>query len=89
MPQLIAVLVTAMSFSFVICCVVSAALQIFAWSRHSRGGGAPSLKALWRPEGYFDEVGLRQIKLARLLLIVGIAAYLSAALLDVLSRTVF
>ena len=82
-------LVVWLSYSFIVCCVVSAALQIFAWSRHSRGLAAPSLKALWRPEGYFDEIGLRQIRLARLLLIVGVVAYLSSGLLHWISSTVF
>jgi hypothetical protein len=47
-----------------------------AWSRHSLDGVSVSLKALWRPEGHFDEIGMHQIKLARRLLTIGIMAYL-------------
>lgn len=73
-------------FSFVTCCVLSAALQVLAWSRHAREGVPVSLRALWRPEGYFDEIGLRQIRLARLLLSVGGVAYLSYGLLTVIAN---
>jgi hypothetical protein len=69
-------LANALVFSFVICCVASAALQILAWSRHARDGARVSLRAFWRPEGHFDEVGLHQIQLARRLLTVGAFAYL-------------
>jgi hypothetical protein len=68
---------TALLFSFVICCVVSAALQIVAWSRHSLDGVPVSVRALWKPEGYFDQVGLHQIRTARRLLTVGGVAYLT------------
>ena len=64
-------------FSFIICCVVSAALQIVAWSRHAREGAPVTMKALWKPEGYFDEIGLHQIRIARRLLTVGILAYVA------------
>lgn len=74
--MLLALLSTTLLFAFVICCVVSAVLQILAWSRHSREGVSVSLRALWKPEGYFDEVGRRQIELARRLLTVGGMAYL-------------
>ena len=77
----LALLANGLVFCFVICCVVSAALQIMAWSRHARQGVPVSLKALWRPEGYFDEIGLRQILLARRLLTVGGWAYLTYGLL--------
>lgn len=77
----IAILSAALVFSFIICCVVSAALQIVAWSRHSLEGAPVSLRALWRPEGYFDEIGLHQIRLARLLLTIGGVAYLSYGVL--------
>lgn len=86
MSPWLAVLASALVFCFVICCVVSAALQILAWTRHAREGVAVSLKALWRPEGYFDEIGLRQILLARRLLTVGGWAYLTYGLLIVVSH---
>jgi hypothetical protein len=72
---------TLLFFTFVVCCTVAAVLQILAWSRHSLEGVGVSLRALWRPEGYFDPVGIRQIRLARTLLTVGGVAYLSLGLL--------
>jgi hypothetical protein len=86
MSTLVAVLASTLVFCFVICCVVSAALQILAWSRHAREGAPVTLKALWRPEGYFDEIGMRQIVLARRLLTVGGWAYLTYGLLIVVSN---
>jgi hypothetical protein len=80
---LFAFLATMLLFTFIICCVVSAALQILAWSRHARAGVPVSLKALWKPEGYFDEIGLRQIHIARRLLLLGGVAYLSFGALNV------
>jgi hypothetical protein len=77
----VALIGNALVFSFIICCVVSAALQILAWSRHAREGVPVSLRALWRPEGYFDEIGLHQIRLARRLLTVGGCAYLAYGVL--------
>jgi hypothetical protein len=68
---------TAMLYAFVMCCVLSALLQIIAWSRHAREGVPVSLRALWKPEGHFDEIGIRQIQLARRLLLVGGVAYVS------------
>jgi hypothetical protein len=81
--ELFGFLATLLLFTFVVCCVVSAALQIIAWSRHAREGAPVSLRALWKPEGHFDEVGLRQIQLARRLLLVGGIAYLSFGALNV------
>lgn len=86
MSPLLAVLASSLVFCFVICCVVSAALQILAWTRHAREGVAVSLRALWKPEGYFDEIGLRQILLARRLLTVGGWAYLTYGLLILVSH---
>jgi len=79
----LALLSSTLVFSFIICCVVSAVLQIFAWSRHSKAGAPVTIRALWKPEGYFDEVGLHQIRLARRLLTVGGVAYLSYGFLVV------
>lgn len=62
-------------FSFILCCVVSGMLQVLAWSRHAREGAGASLRAMLEPSAYFDEVGVRQIHLARRLLLVGAAAY--------------
>lgn len=76
----VALLSTALLFSFIICCVVSAALQIMAWSRHAKEGVAVSVRALWKPEGYFDPIGLQQMRLARRLLAVGGWAYVTYGL---------
>lgn len=83
---MIDLLAGALVFAFIICCLVSAVLQVVAWSRHAREGVPVNLRALWRPEGYFDEVGLRQIRLARRLLMAGGFAYLTYGALLVLSR---
>jgi hypothetical protein len=85
MAALFQLLATALLFAFVICCTVSAALQIVAWSRHAREGVPVSLRALWKPEGYFDPIGLRQIHLARRLLLLGGVAYLSFGFLNVVA----
>jgi hypothetical protein len=86
MPVLVHILATALVLSFFLCCVVSGILQVLAWSRHARQGAPVSLRALWRPEGYFDPVGLRQILLARRLLTVGAVAYLSYGVLVVVGN---
>jgi hypothetical protein len=76
-------LATWLVLTFVICCVLSAVLQILAWSRHAKEGAPVSLRALWRPEGHFDAIGVRQIQLARRLLLIGGVAYLSFGALNV------
>ena len=82
------ILSTALLLSFVMCCVVSGILQVFAWSRHAREGAPVSLRALREPEQYFDPVGTRQVQLARRLLTVGGAAYLTYGFL-ILASTFF
>jgi hypothetical protein len=83
--MILSLLATTLVFSFVICCLVSALLQVVAWTRHARDGVPVSLRALWRPEGYFDEIGLHQIRLARRLLTIGGVAYLSYGFLVVVT----
>jgi hypothetical protein len=83
--ELFAFLASTLLFAFIICCTVSAALQVVAWSRHAREGVPVSLRALWKPDGHFDEIGLRQIHIARRLLLVGGMAYLSFGALNVLA----
>jgi hypothetical protein len=83
--QWFALVASTLLFAFIMCCVVSAALQILAWSRHARKGAPVSLRALWKPEGYFDPVGLRQIQLARRLLVMGGIAYVAFGALNVLA----
>lgn len=75
--MILAILANALVLSFVICCVVSAALQIIAWSRHAREGSRISVRAFWKPEGHFDEVGLNQMRTARRLLTMGGIAYVA------------
>jgi hypothetical protein len=86
--SIVAVLSSTLLFAFIICCVVSAALQILAWSRHTREGTPISLQALWRPEGRFDEIGMRQMQLARKLLVVGAMAYVAFGALTVIGIVV-
>lgn len=62
---------------FIICCLLSAILQVIAWTRHARGGHSGNLRAIWKPEKYFDEIGIRQMRLARTLLVLGTCAYLA------------
>jgi hypothetical protein len=81
MAAAINLLASALLLSFILSCVSSGVLQVLAWSRHARQGVVPSLRALWRPDGYLDEVGVRQIRIARSLLIIGVVAYLSYGLL--------
>jgi hypothetical protein len=85
MGTLFDLLVTTFVFSFVLCCVVSGILQLLAWTRHARAGVPVSVRALWRPEEYFDPVGMRQIALARRLLTIGGVAYLSYGVLMVVA----
>jgi hypothetical protein len=64
-------------FSFVACCVASALLQVIAWTRHKKEGVAINPAAVWKPEGYFDSVGLFQMRLAKRALVIGAVLYLS------------
>ncbi|MQA89866.1 MAG: hypothetical protein GEU90_06480 [Gemmatimonas sp.] len=77
---------SALVYLFVLCCIVSGGLQVLAWSRHAVEGVSVSIRALWSPEGVFDEIGLRQIRVARGLLTLGGIAYLTYGTLLVISR---
>lgn len=81
----LSILGNALVFSFMMCCLVSALLQIVAWTRHSLEGVPITVKALWAPERYFDDVGLRQIRLARRMLKIGGVAYLAYGALIIFS----
>ena len=72
----IKLLAAGLLLGFFACCVASALLQLLAW-RHVRPGQGPTVVGVWKPENYFDEVGLRQMKLARWLLIVGGVLFVS------------
>lgn len=74
--MIIPLLAEAMILSFIVCCLLSAIIQGIAWTRHARVEGRISWRALWRAEEYFDEVGIRQMRLARMLLLTGGFAYL-------------
>jgi hypothetical protein len=79
---------TLLFFSFIACCVASALLQILAWTRHKVDGAPVNPGALWKPEGFFDPVGLYQMKIAKRALLIGGVMYLSYGLLMLVSQTV-
>lgn len=70
------VIAATLLLSFFGCCVASAVLQVVAW-RHVRPGIGPSVKGIYKPDDMLDEIGIRQMKLARWLLIVGAVAFVS------------
>jgi hypothetical protein len=78
---------TLLFFSFIACCVASALLQVLAWTRHKREGVPVNPGALWKPEGFFDPIGLYQMKVAKRALIIGGVMYLSYGLLMIVSQT--
>ena len=75
-------------FSFIACCVASCLLQVVAWTRHKREGAPVNPGALWRPEGFFDPIGLYQMKIAKRAIIIGGVMYLSYGVIMVLAQTV-
>jgi hypothetical protein len=80
MSTMAKVVLASMLLGFFACCVASALLQLLAW-RHVRPGQGPTVVGVWKPEHYFDDVGLRQMKLARWLLILGGVLFLSYVIL--------
>lgn len=70
-------LAAGLLLSFFACCVASALLQAVAWNRHVRPGEGPTVRGVWKPEAFLDPTGVRQMKLARWLLIVGGIAFVS------------
>ncbi len=85
-PGFLSVFSSGLVLTFVGCCLASAALQIMAWTRHSREGVKVSLGALKHPEEHFDPIGVQQIRLARALLTVGGVVYLTFGVLMLVSR---
>lgn len=79
---------TLLFFSFVACCVASALLQVIAWTRHAKEGVRVEPRALWKPDGYFDQVGLFQMRLAKRALLIGAVMYLSYGVMMLLAGTV-
>ncbi len=88
MDRFVALFGTLLFFSFIACCVASALLQVVAWTRHAREGVSVNPSALWKPEGYFDDVGLFQMRLARRALIIGGVMYLSYGVMMLVAGTV-
>ena len=88
MTRFLATFGTLLFFSFIACCVASAALQVLAWTRHKLEGVPINPGALWKPDGFFDSVGLYQMKIAKRALLIGGVMYLSYGLLMIISQTV-
>jgi hypothetical protein len=78
---------TLLFFSFIACCVASALLQIRAWTRHKVDGAPVNPGALWKPEGFFDDIGLHQMRIAKRALLIGGVMYLSYGLLMLVAGT--
>jgi hypothetical protein len=76
MTSLAKIVLSTLLLAFYGCFVASAVLQFLAW-RHVRADKGPTVRGVWKPDNYFDEVGLRQMRLARWLLIVGGVLFLS------------
>jgi hypothetical protein len=70
------VVLASLLLGFFGCCVASASLQLLAW-RHVRADRGPTVRGVWKPDDYFDATGLRQMRLARWLLIVGGVLFVS------------
>ena len=87
MTAFLATFARLLFFSFIACCVSSALLQVIAWTRHKRAGAPVNPGALWKPEGFFDDVGLFQIRLARRALLIGGVMYLSYVFLLLVTHT--
>jgi hypothetical protein len=82
MDRAIGLFASALLLAFMGCALGSALLQVLAWTRHAKPGAGVSPKAVWRPTAdRFDAVGLRQMLLARRLLVVAVVAYLSYGVL--------
>ena len=76
MTNLAKIVLSSLLLGFFGCCVASAALQLLAW-RHVRADRGPTVRGVWNPDDYFDATGLRQMRLARWLLIVGGVLFVS------------
>jgi hypothetical protein len=72
-------------FSFIACCVASALLQVIAWTKHKKEGAPVNPGALWRPDGFFDPIGIYQMRLAKRALIIGGVLYLSYVVLMIVA----
>lgn len=88
MKGVLAAFGAGLMFTFLACCLASAALQIVAWTRHARPGVGPTLRGFREPEKFFDATGAYQVRLARRLLLVGGVAYLSLGVLMLLGKVV-
>jgi hypothetical protein len=88
MDKLLQTALLALFIGFGSCCAASTLLQLVAWSRHKLKDAPMKATAVWKPEGYFDPVGLRQMQLARRLLLIGAVMYLSYGILMFAASTV-
>lgn len=88
MGRVVELLGVGTMLTFIACCVASAALQFLAWTRHKREDAPIRLGALWKPEGSFDPVGMRQITLARQLLLIAGVAYVSYGVVMLVAQRV-
>ncbi len=85
MTRFLQVFASGLLLTFMACCIASAALQVMAWTRHAREGVRVDLRGLWKPEGYFDETGMHQMRIARWALLIGGVMYLSYGVLAILA----
>lgn len=76
MSTIARVILASLLLGFFACCVASAALQFLAW-RHVRADRGPTVRGVWKPDDYFDPIGLRQMRLARAMLIIGGVLFIS------------
>ena len=76
MTSLAKIVLSSLLLAFYGCFVASAVLQFLAW-RHVRADRGPTVRGVWKPDDYFDATGLRQMRLARWLLIVGGVLFVS------------
>ncbi|MBB4634932.1 hypothetical protein [Longimicrobium terrae] len=77
MSVLFKVLASTLLLSFFGCCVASAFLQLAAWRHPADPAQGPTVAGVWKPEGRLNEIGIRQMKLARLMLILGGVSFVS------------
>jgi hypothetical protein len=88
MDRALPLLGTMLFVGFAVCCTASALLQAVAWWRHRLEGRVVNPGALWKPDGYFDPIGMQQMRLARRLILIGAVMYLSYGVLMLLATGV-
>lgn len=73
--QVLGLLATCFLLVFAASCAASGLLQAAAYARHGREGATLSPRAFLDPGSYLDDIGVRQIRLSRTLLKLGIGSY--------------